>query len=127
MSQSSSLFLLECSRKKAAAPTRNPAADSGGSHDSSKSAQTRAQTRTSRQVPEYSIDPLTRSELLSTVDAGAYNRDHGVMDVLYQGDFVHTETLTDLRICRDYLLGKLLRVYVFFFNIPMTMYFSRRQ
>jgi hypothetical protein len=36
------------------------------------------------------------------------------MGVLYQGDFVHTETLTDLRICRDYLLGKLLRVYVFF-------------
>jgi len=35
------------------------------------------------------------------------------MGMLYQGDFVHTETLSDLSICRDYLLGKLCRVYVF--------------
>ena len=35
------------------------------------------------------------------------------MGMLYQGNFVHTETLLDLRICRDYLLGKLRRLYFF--------------
>jgi hypothetical protein len=28
------------------------------------------------------------------------------MGMLYRGDFVYTETLSDLKICRDYLLGK---------------------
>jgi len=32
------------------------------------------------------------------------SRDTIVM--LYRGDFVYTETLSDLKICRDYLLGK---------------------
>jgi len=32
--------------------------------------------------------------------------------MLYRGDFVYTEKLSELRICRDYLLGKLRGAYL---------------
>jgi guanine deaminase len=41
--------------------------------------------------------------------------------MLYQGDFVHTETLSDLRICRDYLLGRLHRVSLTLTLLPQCI------
>ena len=60
-------------------------------------------TRIYRQIPERSTD----SSCCRLLTPGVRNRDRDGLRMLYRGDFVYTETLSDLRICRDYLLGKL--------------------
>jgi hypothetical protein len=73
----------------------------------------RCQMRIFGHVAEGLFLPFTSTEWQKwqphcAQNSGKYrNHIHADSRMLYRGDFVYTEELSDLRICRDHLLGKL--------------------
>lgn len=98
---------LQCQRGKAAAVNWSRTADGVAA---------RCQMRIFGHVAEGttsvpSLDQHGVAEMATSVRSGSpantENFIHADCRMLYRGDFVYTEELSDLRICRDHLLGKL--------------------